>query len=137
MQDGELSLELIRSTFLPERTFGRLLHDGVRIGYTLEDTVRKPGAAKVNGKTAIPAGHYQVLLTFSQRFQKVMPEVLAVPGFMGIRIHGGNTEADTLGCPLLGTQTDFQHKVWDCQPALGVLMELLVAHGGRGWLTVR
>ena len=38
----------------------------------------------------------------SNRFKKILPEVLAVPNFTGIRIHAGNTAKDTHGCLLLG-----------------------------------
>lgn len=63
------------------------------------DEIRK---IKVPGKTAIPAGRYQVILSMSTRFKKVMPEILGVPGFAGIRIHNGNTPEHTDGCLLVG-----------------------------------
>lgn len=71
--------------------------------YVLEDVTRPPGV-KVKHHTAIPAGRYQVVLSYSERFNKIMPLLLNVPGFEGIRIHTGNTDKDTSGCLLLGTQ---------------------------------
>jgi hypothetical protein len=38
----------------------------------------------------------------SNRFKRVMPLILDVQHFKGIRIHAGNSAKDTLGCPLVG-----------------------------------
>lgn len=84
-------------------TIGDLYIDGEKFCNTLEDEVREPGV-KVPGKTAIPAGEYELRLTYSTRFRQVMPQIMRVPGFEGIRIHPGNTEKDTDGCILVGTQ---------------------------------
>ena len=86
--------------------FGQLWIDGLYFGETLEDEDRfleSDPTAKVQDQTAIPRGRYLVTLSLSQRFGRVMPEVHDVSGFSGIRIHGGNTEANTSGCPLLGS----------------------------------
>ena len=56
---------------------------------------------KIKGKTAIPAGKYEVVVTMSNRFKRLMPLLLDVEGFDGIRIHGGNSHDDTDGCLLI------------------------------------
>lgn len=89
-------------------TFGKLYVNGHYQCETLEDQIRevpyRPVSEwKVDGATAIPAGLYHVAITFSNRFQRDMPLVEGVEGFSGIRIHPGNTSADTAGCLLVGT----------------------------------
>lgn len=88
-------------TIQTTRTPGVLYFEGDKFCDTLEDQVREPGV-KVPGATAIPAGRYEIRLTYSRRFKQVMPQLLNVPGFEGIRIHAGNTERDTEGCILVG-----------------------------------
>lgn len=83
-----------------ERTIGLMVVDGVFTNYTLEDPVRT--GPKIPGKTAIPIGRYEVTITHSQRFDRPLPLLLDVPDFSGIRIHAGNTAADTSGCILVG-----------------------------------
>jgi len=96
-----VNLHLERIKLHPAKTIGRLFIDSIFFCYTLEDTVRAPGI-KIPGKTAIPQGKYKVVVSWSTRFKKLMPLILAVPGFAGIRLHGGNTDADTDGCILVG-----------------------------------
>jgi hypothetical protein len=67
--------------------------------HTLEDVLQPPGV-KIDGSTCIDAGKYHVILSMSQRFGKVLPELLDVDNFSGIRMHGGNTTEDTEGCIL-------------------------------------
>ena len=93
-----MNLRVIREPSTAAATMGILLIDGVFVCWTLEDVVRP---VKIPGETAIPAGRYDVRLSFSQRFQKVLPE-FTVPNFTGTRIHAGNTQADTAGCVLVG-----------------------------------
>lgn len=92
-------------------TIGRLYVDGKRFCDALEDTDRDlnrdgdlddPGEGKIFGETAIPYGTYKVTITYSPRFKRELPLVHDVKHFEGIRIHPGNTDADTHGCILLG-----------------------------------
>lgn len=93
-------LLLERQKSMENCTIGELFVDGKFQCHTLEDVVRD---FKIKGQTAIPAGVYEVLITYSPRFKRFLPEVLNVPNYDGIRIHPGNTAVDTEGCILPGT----------------------------------
>ena len=99
-----MNLILIRDQSDAVCTFGRLYINGLFECHTLEDVDRglEDGGEKVAGETAIPRGTYKVIIDWSKRFNKEMLHVLDVPQFSGIRIHSGNTSADTEGCILLG-----------------------------------
>ena len=81
-------------------TIGELFVDGKFECYTLEDVERQ---IKIKNETAIPKGKYKVVINMSNRFKKLMPQILNVPNFEGVRIHPGNTNHDTEGCILVGT----------------------------------
>lgn len=110
-------------------TIGSLLVDEIQFCETLEDVVREvPGRPvaewKVKGGTAIPAGVYPVEITWSARFKCDLPLVSNVPGFEGIRIHAGNTDADTEGCILVGSWQGGEQIV-NSRVALNSLIDML------------
>ena len=96
-----MNIKLVREDFTEESTIGEMFIDGVFQCYTLEDKVRET-EPKVYGKTAIPYGHYDIVINWSNRFQKYMPLLINVPNFEGIRIHSGNVASNTEGCVLVG-----------------------------------
>lgn len=109
-----MNLTLNRRPSSGASTLGDLYIDGEWQCFTLEDTVREEADVpvevwKVYGHTAIPAGRYQITLTHSGRFNRVLPLINDVPGFSGIRIHPGNTDADTDGCILTGKTISNHH----------------------------
>jgi hypothetical protein len=97
-----MNLLVQRKKSSSKATIGDLYIDGIWQCVTLEDVVR-PDGEKVDGATAIPADTYNVIIDASTRFKRDMPHILDVPNFTGVRIHSGNTDADTEGCILLGT----------------------------------
>lgn len=95
-----------------EYTVSRVYINGVYFGCNaLEDTDRgllqtmqlsELQRRKIKGKTAIPRGYYDVRITYSQKYKRMMPLVVDVPAFSGIRLHSGNSAKDTEGCILFG-----------------------------------
>ena len=120
-----MELTLNRIFLGSSATIGELLINDKHLCDTLEDRVR-PEGEKVYGKTAIPEGTYEVKLTHSPRFKKILPDILNVPNFSGIRIHTGNSSKDTEGCILVGTW-DGEKEDWisDSRIAFEKLMSLL------------
>lgn len=95
-----LKLDLYRYEYLEDRTFGKLFINNEYFCHTLEDAVM-PQNIKIKNETAIPIGEYEVNITFSSRFKRLMPVLKNVPNYTGIRIHGGNTPDNTSGCVLV------------------------------------
>lgn len=119
-------ISVVRKPSKNGATIGDVYIDGVRDCYSIEDEIREiPGRPvaewKIPGKTAIPQGKYRVVLTKSQRFGKVLPEVLMVEGYSGVRIHSGNKSEDTEGCILVGEDAQ-DHTITRSKEALLELM---------------
>jgi hypothetical protein len=131
-----MELDLRRVELSAICTIGELYVDGEFECYTLEDAVRD---RKIPGETAIPPGRYQVVLNWSPRFKRILPLLVDVPGFEGVRIHPGNTAADTEGCILVGRVRDaaavFQSK--DAFDGLFLKLEAATIVGREIWITVR
>lgn len=100
-----MQLKLKRTDFTGNSTIGELYVNEIFECYVLEDTVREGDIfkVKVKGETAIPRGTYKVIIDESARFKRLMPHILDVPNFAGVRIHSGNDKDDTEGCILTGT----------------------------------
>ena len=88
--------------------------EGRFICFGLEDEYREE---KIVGETRIPAGTYSVGLRteggfhqrYSKRFSDIhrgMLHIRDVPNFEFILIHCGNTDEDTEGCLLVGSQAN-------------------------------
>jgi len=114
---------VIRKDFTVKSTVGDLFLADFWLCRTLEDVVR-PAGIKVPGATAIPEGRYQLIIDMSARFKKLMPHLLAVPGFDGIRIHKLNTAEQTEGCIGVGMYKG-QDRIWDCDVAYNYFFERL------------
>lgn len=109
-----MKLKLKRIAFKSTYTIGRLFVDGKYVCDTIEDrdrgltdsmTLEEIMRLKKYGETAIPYGTYKVQITWSPKFKKMMPILIGVKGFEGVRIHSGNTSKDSLGCLLVGRNT--------------------------------
>ena len=133
-------LRVIREPSQFGTTLGSLYINGRWFCWTLEDEIREvPGQPvaswKVPRETAIPAGRYLVRLSMSNRFKRILPELLDVPGFVGVRAHRGNTHVDTEGCLIVGSgRTD--RMVTGSAVAEQKLVDRLSAESGPIWLSL-
>ena len=137
-----MNLELERKEFYPDRCIGGLYIDGQFAYFTLEDVDRKleEGGIKIPKMTAIPRGRYKVTISWSNRFNCLMPHILDVPQFTGIRIHAGNTPENTEGCPLIGMEYDApSHEIRKSKLAFDDFFPKLELGllGGEIWIEIR
>lgn len=109
-----MKLKLVRKYRKETYTIGKLYVDDVYFCDVIEDKDRGLDESmsladimvkKRYGETAIPYGTYSVVITYSPKYKKMMPLIKDVKGFVGIRIHSGNTAKDTLGCLIIGKNT--------------------------------
>ena len=108
-----------------------------------EAVLRSPKKAEGLKPFAIPEGRYAVVITWSPKFKMWLPVLLGGPDFnhlfKGIRIHMGNTAADTAGCILVGRNQRIG-EVLESRKWLYELKQKIVEAKGRGeavWLTIR
>jgi len=107
-------MEILVDRFVSDAdaTISRVSVDDKFVCFGLEDEFREE---KVVGETRIPDGDYQITLRtegrfherYSTRFEEFhrgMLHIRDVPNFTFILIHCGNTDEDTKGCLLVGSQ---------------------------------
>ena len=137
-----LDLMLERDVLDPEFTLGKLYSAGMYFCETGEDPDRQLETypeRKINGNSAIPRGRYRITTSLSARFGKVLPELLDVPGFSGIRCHGGNGPEDTAGCLLLGRVRAARGPA-NCADRVQALIKVIDQvedNGGQVWITIQ
>jgi hypothetical protein len=136
-----MELELTRIAYRPTYTIGRLYINGKYFCDTIEDVVRDKnrdgdlddeGEGKVMHQTAIPQGRYVVVVNQSARFKRLLPLLLGVKGFEGIRIHNGVDETSSSGCIIVGENKQVG-KVANGRPYMNKLTELIneIQHKGE------
>ena len=115
-------------------TIGRMSLNNEYFCDTLEDTDRGLKSTmseeeilskKRKGITAIPTGEYDVILTFSPKFKRVLPLFLNVPGYQYIRVHHGNLPSSTDGCLLVG-ENKIKGQIVNSRATLERLMSVLL-----------
>lgn len=140
-----MELLLSRHTFTDNSTIGTIaiVEEGGlnNLCKILEDPDRELEnfpTRKIYGRTAIPRGHYQIVVTRSDRFKRDLPLLVDVPGFEGVRIHAGNAPGDTEGCLLPGL-TASRDYVNQSRLAFDVLFSTIQLGLKRGqvWITVQ
>jgi hypothetical protein len=132
-----MELRVVRCLYNSESTRGIYIQDGVYRYVTLEDVVRKKGSAKVQDQTAIPAGRYEVIVNMSNRFKREMCLLLNVPGFEGIRIHGGNSAVDTSGCLLVAHNiVDKSHIQGTAETEVTAVVKAAIAAGSKVFIEI-
>lgn len=106
-----MDLSVKRTTRTPNSTTGEFSVNGNFFSHCLEPTDRgltsdmspaQIAAIKVQNKTCIPTGTYNVTRYYSNKNGRNVPLVNGVTGFADIEIHQGNFPKDTDGCLLLG-----------------------------------
>lgn len=136
---SEILFRVEREWFTERSTIGRLYFQNNVMCFTLEDRIRKLQDEKglfhpewkVRAHTAIPAGRYKLLVNHSPKFNKLLPLVLNVPLFEGIRWHPGNTDHDTEGCLLLG-ETRGDDRIMGSVNAFDLVFPVVRAACGAG-----
>lgn len=125
---GDTTLNLKRRWLNPKATIGELYIDG--------DSHRQCLTLELPSDKCIPVGTYQVILDYSNRFQRIMPHIMDVPGFTGIRIHFGNDDSDTEGCVLVGQVPVNDDFIGESRAAFAILFDILATANQHGKISM-
>lgn len=126
--ESEMQLILERYDLNDQRTIGKLYMDGRFFCWTLEDPISSEllpgGFGKIPGRTAIPAGDYQIVFQNSPKFGDNTLTLLDKRFYTHIRIHAGNRVEDTEGCILVGDKRG-EDEIYQSRQALNRLKSLV------------
>lgn len=143
-----IELELNRIYFSPTYTISKLFVNGQLWCDAIEDVNRDlnkdgdltdAGESKVQDKTCIPFGKYQVIVNVSARFKRMLPRLLNVPHFDGILIHNGVNETSSSGCIIVGENKE-KGKVLNSRFWMNKLTDYLLdeqAKGNKIFITIK
>ena len=130
-------LEIKRTIFTDDVTHGDLYINGKLFCHSLEPKFRgltnymseeQISQIKVKGKTAIPTGKYKMILSYSPKFNRILPELIDVVGFKNIRIHELNFAHETEGCIGLGYQQTI-NSIWQSRLAVDHFIKYINTSG--------
>jgi hypothetical protein len=139
LSGGKMNLVLNRLESTDTCTPGDLFLDGEVQCHTLEPPRYFEGQENVHEKCCILPGTYEVVLVHSQKFGRIMPLLVGVPGRSAIEIHQGNVPEDTQGCILVGAYRTTPCEITGSVVAFKALfqkLQLAVSSGNRIWLQV-
>lgn len=123
-----MELKLHRIYMNETYTIGKLFVNGVLFCSTIEDVERD---VKIKNETCIPKGRYQVIVNLSNRFKRMLPLLLNVPEFEGIRIHNGSDQNSSSGCIIIG-DNNVKGKVTNSTFYMNKLTDLLTIEQQKG-----
>lgn len=135
-----MKLKLKRVYFNDKYTIGKLYICDEYFCDTIEDVNRDlnkdgdlndPGESKIMHKTAIPCGSYKVVVNLSNRFKRLLPLLIDVPHFDGIRIHNGVDETSSSGCIIVGKNTE-TGKLTKSREYMNLLTDKLLSEQSKG-----
>lgn len=146
-----LELEILRKYYKPTYTIGKFSVDSKCLCDSIEDPIRDlndynhdgdyddEGEGKIYGKTAIPCGRYRVLFTYSMKLKRSLPILQNVPGYSGIRIHGGKNADWSEGCPCVGENKLpgelINYKYWE--KVISDMVRNAINSGKYVWITIK
>lgn len=100
-------------------TLGRLFAGDLLL-YTLE----LPWRENAVGVSCIPEGLYRCVIAWSNRFGRLMPRLMSVPGRSGILFHPLNEVTQTMGCIGLGMEREGNY-IRDSRAAFDLFVDWL------------
>ena len=124
----DLTVTLVRDAFVTEGPTMGVLTTDTKVYQTLE----LPWLKNQANISCIPVGTYPLAYRFSNRFQRMMPWILNVPGRSTIEIHSLRVMAQTDGCVGIGYK-----RLSTVPPSLDPAQAILASGDFRTWLQSR